>query len=280
MKLGIVADEISRDFRQAVRIGSEVGLQNYEIRFLQTGRFPLCTNEELREIERVCAGENVEVTAVSPGLFKWTNTDDETFRHELNEILPRTIELTQRWNVKNLIVFGFHKPQMTEESFEPGAALPEILFDRFAEVAQIAEAENLTVLIEPEPICWIDTHARAAEAIRRIGSPVLKINYDPGNVAWLTKSDPLAELEPVARFVGGVHVKDLRELRDKKPIWTTPGNGMIDYTAHFAKLRTAGYYGTISLEPHFPLDADNLWACKNAVEKFWTAAAELQVAAA
>jgi len=40
MKLGIVADEISRDFGEAVRVGKKLGLGRYEIRNLTSGRAP------------------------------------------------------------------------------------------------------------------------------------------------------------------------------------------------------------------------------------------------
>ncbi|MEJ7712826.1 MAG: hypothetical protein WKF84_24000 [Pyrinomonadaceae bacterium] len=70
IKLGIVADEISRDFREAVRIGTHIGLRRYEVRFLKTGRAPLCDHSELLEVERIRDGEGIEITALSPGLFK------------------------------------------------------------------------------------------------------------------------------------------------------------------------------------------------------------------
>ena len=53
LKLGIVADEISHDFREAVNIGLQADIRRYEIRFLQSGRAPLCEERELREIERI-----------------------------------------------------------------------------------------------------------------------------------------------------------------------------------------------------------------------------------
>ena len=40
LRLGIVADEISRDFREAVRIGTQAGLRRYEVRFLCDLRAP------------------------------------------------------------------------------------------------------------------------------------------------------------------------------------------------------------------------------------------------
>src|SRR5689334_20931870 len=112
-ELGIVADEINRNFREATRIGMQAGLRRYEIRFLQSGRAPLCDVNELYEIERICAGEGLTITALSPGLFKWTDTP-EKFQREMTEVFPRAVEWAQRWHLPALIVFGFQKPGATE----------------------------------------------------------------------------------------------------------------------------------------------------------------------
>ena len=42
MKLGIVSDEIARDFAVAVRVGVSLGLRRYEIRNLAAARAPMC----------------------------------------------------------------------------------------------------------------------------------------------------------------------------------------------------------------------------------------------
>ena len=85
MKLGIVADEIDRDFRTAVENGKKLGINCFEVRFLKTGRAPMCDADELREVAEIASGEGVEITNLSPGLFKYT-TDETAFRREMDEI--------------------------------------------------------------------------------------------------------------------------------------------------------------------------------------------------
>src|SRR6185369_11776704 len=87
MQLGIVADEISRDFPTAVRIGKSLGLLRYEIRNLTTGRAPLCDPNELLEVERLAIREQIEITALSPGLFKLTD-DADAFAREMSDVYP------------------------------------------------------------------------------------------------------------------------------------------------------------------------------------------------
>ena len=91
MKVGIVSDEISRDFAAAVRVGVPLGLRRYEIRNLAAGRAPVCGQAAMLEVEHIARDQGVEITALSPGLFKNT-VDSLTFRHEMDEVYPRAAE--------------------------------------------------------------------------------------------------------------------------------------------------------------------------------------------
>jgi sugar phosphate isomerase/epimerase len=275
MNLGIVADEIDRDFRNAVRVGTHVGLRRYEIRFLKSGRAPVCAVEELKEVERIAAGEGVEITALSPGLFKWTDGADN-FGKEMREAYPRAVEWAHRWALPGLIVFGFHKPGATEETGPsiPSSNPPTQVLDCFAEAGRRAAEDGLLLMIEPEPVCWADSGTATAAMIRHTGLDSLRINYDPGNMAWLSRRDPLDEFDAVAGLIANVHIKDLRLTANlaARPEFVVPGEGIIDYRAHFARLRALGYAGPVSLEPHMDGSEATIRRCKEAVERLWTEA--------
>lgn len=272
MKLGIVADEISRDFATAVRVGKDLGLLRYEIRNLTSGRAPLCNAEEMLSAERLAAREGVEITALSPGLFKLTD-DGAIFAREMSEVYPRAAEWAHRWRLPGLIVFGFHKPGATESTASKYSSSdpPSHVIDWLAEAGARAAADGLLLLIEPEPICWADSGRATADLIRRSDASNLRINYDPGNVAWLTDRDPIDEFETVAPLIANVHIKDYRP----GPVWLPAGDGIIDYGAHFRALQQIGYQGPVSLEPHMDGSAEATRACKNAVERLWQGGATL-----
>ena len=268
--IGIVADEIDRDFAQAVATGAALGIRRYEIRNLTTGRFPLCDPAELREVERLAAHERIEITALSPGLFKLTDTP-EAFHRDIHEIYPKAAEWAHRWRLPGLIVFGFHKPGATEEnaaSLTP-EPVPNHVVDWLAEAGERAASDGLLLMIEPEPICWADTSNGAAALIGRAGAAGLRINYDPGNVAWLRQRDPLDEFEAAAPWIANVHVKDLLPMVQgaTRPRFVPAGEGMIDYRAHFDALRRAGYHGPVSLEPHMDGRPETIRRCNEAFEK-------------
>jgi len=270
MTLGIVADEISRDFATAVEIGKRAGLLRYEIRNLKSGRVPLCDPHELDEVDRIIQGEGVKITTISPGLFKYTD-DAAGFAREMAEMYPRAVELAERWGLATMIIFGFHKPGATEanaatiSSSNPPPAVAEWL----AVACERAHDDHLTLLIEPEPICWADTASAAVSMIQTAHARSVKINCDPGNVAWLWNRDPLEDLEASIDWVRNVHVKDLRPLTRgaAHPEWIPAGQGMINYRAHFAALRGSGFDGNYSLEPHMDGTLETIQACKQAFER-------------
>ncbi|HEX4947182.1 MAG TPA: sugar phosphate isomerase/epimerase, partial [Blastocatellia bacterium] len=272
LPLGIVADEISRDFRQAVQTGLQVGLRRYEIRFLQTGRAPLCEERELRDIETICNNEGVTITALSPGLFKWTDSA-EKFRMEMNEVFPRAVELAQRWQLSALVVFGFCKPGATEANADTiaGDNPPPWVIDALTEAAAAAACANLQLYIEPEPVCYADRGTTAVELIRAVNSDNLGINYDPCNDAWMLRRDPIDDFAVVAPFIRNVHIKDQRAAPrgSGRPTWVVPGQGMLDWPGHLRALKQSRYHGPYSLEPHIDGSLDTIRACKRAIEDIW-----------
>jgi sugar phosphate isomerase/epimerase len=264
MKLGIVADEVDRNFANAVRIGVELGLRRYEIRNLMSGRAPMCDARELHQVEDIAAREGVEITALSPGLFKYTE-DEAAFRREMAEVYPRAVEWAHRWNLPGLITFGFHKPGATEENAAtlPKQPVPDQVVDWFARAGERAAEERLLLMIEPEPICRADTARVTAELIERSGSKSLRINYDPGNVAWLEQRDPIDEFDAASKWIANVHIKDLLPLEPGalRPQFVPAGEGMVNFRAHFAALRRARYSGPVSLEPHMDGRPETIRRC-------------------
>ena len=273
LPLGIVADEISRDFRRAVEVGLQAGLRRYEIRFLQSGRAPLCDEAELREIETICEGEGVTITALSPGLFKWADTAAKC-EAELQSLLPRAMDLAHRWHLSALIIFGVCKPGATEANADTITSEnpPAWVIDALAEAADKAASQGLQLFIEPEPVCYADSGVAAAQLIRAVNAPTLGINYDPCNDAWMLRCDPLPDFDVVAPLIRNVHIKDQLDapIGSGMPTWVVPGQGMLDWSGHLRALRNIGYSGPVSLEPHIDGHLETIRQCKDAIETFWS----------
>ena len=80
------------------------------------------------------------------------------------------------------------------------------------------------------------------------------------------------EFDEVAPLIANVHVKDQSTRRaERRPTWVAPGEGMVDYRAHFAALQRINYAGPVSLEPHMDGSLATIQKCKQAAEQLWTA---------
>jgi len=274
-EISIISDELSLNFPEAVRLAACCGIRRIEVRALASGRVPACAVADRLAVEDAVRNEGITVTALSPGLFKYTDTE-LAFRHELQESLPRTLELAHRWQVRKILVFGFRKSAQQDRTDARRVAV-----QRLAEATEIAEKAGVMLLLEPEPICIADTGIQAAAIVRAVASPALALNYDPGNVAWQTGKDPSPEMQEIAPVVRHLHLKDAAGgSYPAEPRWVLPGDGVVDFETIFLSLQQQNYAGEIVLEPHMPgISSATLRSFKDRVERLWASAQQSPISA-
>lgn len=86
-----------------------------------------------------------------------------------------------------------------------------------------------------------------AAIVERIGSPAVRVCYDPGNVAYYEGVRPEPDLPGVADLVRAVCIKDHRGGQAVVD-FPTPGDGDIDHVAIFRALRDANFVGPCLIE--------------------------------
>ena len=157
----------------------------------------------------------MEITALSPGLFKNTS-DAAAFRREMDEVYPRAAEWAHRWKLPGLIVFGFHKPGATEANAGSDFRAPirrARWWSGSPRRGSGRAADGLTLMIEPEPICWCDTGRgdggpdRARRRRGAVRSTTIREMWRGWRIAIRWTSSTV-----VAPWIANVHVKDLRPL--------------------------------------------------------------------
>jgi sugar phosphate isomerase/epimerase len=227
--------------------------------------------------------ENLEITALSPGLFKHARSYRD-FQSEMRELFPPAAELAARWHVHSLLVFGFEKTKFQSMSMHDQESTAQEhrkeCAEWLAEAAAAAGEYGLRLLLEPEPICWADTGAHAAEMIRGSNATNLFLNYDPGNSAWQLGKDPTGEVMQLIELIRHLHVKDIVAGEvSSAPIWVEPGRGIINYGALFRTLKRSGYDGPVVLEPHLPLNQAILCSSVSAVKRLWKNASDCEAVA-
>jgi sugar phosphate isomerase/epimerase len=255
MQIGIVTDEISTDVGEALDYCAEWGIRLLELREGGTGRFPNFTTDEVRLVDEALAA-GATVTAVSPGIFKGNIGDESVVETELGTTLPRAIEWAARWECPRVIVFGFDKA----EGSQPGDRMRvQRAFERAAEVASAA---GVTVIVENEPNFWIDHAETSGSLLREVGHPGLRLNWDPGNLAWGGREVSWDEFNEVRDLIANVHVKDFTP-DDVEAPWRPVGDGIMAWGEILGWVSEIEAIRHVTLETHC---ADRIASSKKSVK--------------
>ncbi|MGA7305555.1 MAG: sugar phosphate isomerase/epimerase family protein, partial [Rhodothermales bacterium] len=222
LEIGVVTDEISRDIRESLSLCRQWGIGMLELREGSTARFPNFTPEELRLVDEARASGSC-ITAVSPGILKTHADNRSVIRDELENVLPKSIDLALRLDCPLIIVFGCER--YDGESDENRT----LAMRAFEQAAERAAADGLTIAIENEPNFWVDRPADEAAMLAEIGHPNLKANWDPANSHWGGYLPDRAGFEALAPYIVNVHVKDFTPDDPDVP-WRPVGKGSTPWT--------------------------------------------------
>jgi hydroxypyruvate isomerase len=112
----------------------------------------------------------------------------------------------------------------------------------------VAQAPSgLTLTLEPlnpvsMPGYYLDDYAKAAEMIRRIDAPNLRLQYDCFH-AQMIHGDALKVFDTYTDLIAHIQIGD-------SPHRGPPGSGTVDFPALFGRIAASGYDGWISAEYH------------------------------
>lgn len=148
--------------------------------------------------------------------------------------LRKQIENAVRLELKFMLTFGVDRPAHYENFYR-----------LMADAAAQAAPHGIQIAMKPHG----GSSGASAEILRcleKVGHPNFKIWYDAGNIIYYTGKDPVAELDPVARYVSGFCAKDCPKPNGE--VMSQFGTGKVDFKAVFAKLKSAGFNGPIMVE--------------------------------
>ena len=247
MELAILSDEISLDLDEAFRFGEEFGFKKYEIRCMDDyeHRIPDLRPERMDRLEELVDHGTIEVTAVTPGVFKIDASDTDRVRAELEDILPRTCEAAKRLKAPRIITFGFMR--------EPGVQLDTIV-ELLKEAAEITGAFDLQMAVENEPGSYCDTGVNTAAIIESIDRPHVGINWDPANAVVSGEVAYPIGYQAVLPFLQNVHIKDAIPIPPNKWENRLIGDGGVNWLGQLRSLLIDKPVSHLTLETHvFPL---------------------------
>jgi len=255
-KLGVITDEISEDFGQALDFISSYALGYCEVRELWQKNVVKLSQAELDRARHLIESHRLKVSEIASPIFKYhlpgmpsphPNWQD-TFKaadltdQDTERLLERVFKLAPFFGTSKVRVFSYWRVE------EPEKAYPFVR-ERLAKAASLAAQHNITLLLENEQDCNVGTGKELGRILRDINSPNLRGMWDPSNAARLGEVPYPDGYRQVRGLFPHMHVKDVKKDPTTGELQYVPvGQGMIDFRGQFAALRADGYEGTMSLE--------------------------------
>ena len=146
------------------------------------------------------------------------------------EGLRKLIDNCAVCNVGNLLMGGIGN-----------ADLYDAYYKAIAECCDYAAEKGMGISVKPHGGLNA-TGPQCRKTIEMVGHKNFRIWYDPGNIYYYSdgKLDPVTDAATVDGLVVGMCIKDYKHPRN---VAVTPGTGMVDFPAVFARLKQGGFTG-------------------------------------
>jgi sugar phosphate isomerase/epimerase len=255
-KLGIITDEITENFEEALDFISHYDLGYCELRDMWRKNIMNLSQPELDRAKALVEKHHLKVTDIGSPVFKYNlpqmparKEKRDTFRADFTEqdsdhLLHQSFKLARFFGTRKVRIFSYWRVA------EPEKAYPYVR-DRLAKAAKLAGENDIVLILENEHECNIGTGAELGKLLRDINSPSLRGNWDPGNAAMLKEIPFPNGYNHVKGLFPHMHIKDVRKGPGGKLQWAPVGGGFIDWKGQFEALRRDKYQGDMSLETHY-----------------------------
>jgi sugar phosphate isomerase/epimerase len=232
-------DEISSDFTEQCRVAAGLGLTHVELRSAWEVNILDLKDEQLTVMKETLAAYDLEVSSIGSPIGKIFI--DEPFPPHLRR-MRHAAEVAHFFGAPYIRIFSF----FLRPGADPAAHRDEVI-DRMRALARVAEEADLILLHENEKEIYGDIPARCLDIVRSVGSPHLRLAWDPANfvqVGVRPYTEGYAILRPHVEYI---QIKDARAA-DGTVVTAGRGDGEVAET--MSALRHDGFDGFFSLEPH------------------------------
>ena len=224
-----------------------MGFRKYEIRCVDDyeHRVPYLNPGREEYLQERIDNETIQITALSPGVFKIDLSNPELVRKELDETLPKCCEMAVRLKSPIVIVFGFMRGN--------GSELSEAI-RLLKEAGAIAKQHNLKLAIENEPGSFCDTGANTTAVIEEIDMENVGINWDPGNALSCGEIPYPIGYECVRPHILNMHIKDTIPIPPDKWENRLIGDGGVNWIGQLQAAIKDNILPYLTIETHvFPV---------------------------
>jgi sugar phosphate isomerase/epimerase len=256
--IAAITDEFSPDIEIAARSMQEIGMTGAELRMVFGKNIIDLTDEELDRAIAICRGAGLEVISIASPLLKCVLPGapdaDPRFQHDIfaskhtyedqPRLTNRAFQIAGRTGARIIRVFSYWR------TVQPQACFDEVVV-ALRNLADQGSKHNVIIGIENEHACNVGTGAEAAQVLKAIDHPNLKLVWDPANaVVGGEKAVPEGYGKVPTSRIQHVHAKDCT-MDGHKPNWCRLGDGVVGWPAQIDALVRDGYQGWISLETHW-----------------------------
>lgn len=255
-RLGILTDEVSNDFQEALDWAREQGLKHVEIRTVDGKNVAVLGDDPVRDVRRQVEARGLFISAVASPLFKCALdpsrpvASGDRFGQQEEGVeahfakLERVIAIARLLGTHRIRIFSFWREK------EPARYQPEIV-RHLKRAGQIALHHGVMLLVENEPSCNGGFAEEVARIVREIDCPAVKALWDPGNEAYAGGEAFPAGYGHVKDVLAHVHFKDAYIGQDGKARCVPLGSGSVPFIPHLRALAADGYDGLFTIETHF-----------------------------
>jgi sugar phosphate isomerase/epimerase len=260
--LSAFADEVAPDLDEQLRALRDERIGHVELRSAWGVNVVELGPERLDEAARALHEAGIGVSAIGSPVGKAPVDGD--LDAELGR-LRASLDAADRLGTSLVRVFSFYIPDGSYAEHRD-----EVL-RRMAALTALAAERGATLVHENESNIYGDTAERCRDLVESVGSPALRIAFDPANFVQCDVQ-PMKEAWPLLHeYVTHVHIKDAVAV-DRGgaayPAEAVPGALMLsvrpagegdgEVRALLQELSRSGYRGFLTLEPHLQFHLPDL----------------------
>ena len=272
-KLGVISDEFSQDFEEALKTMKQFGLEWVEIRTVWGAYNTEASPSQVQRIKDVLSKYQFRVSVVDTALYKCNLPGTENVVKEKDaypysqqmDLLDRAIDRAQALGTDKLRVFAFWRVADLQRYY------PRIA-EELTKAAEVAEKAKMRLVLEDEGSCNVGSGHELGAMLKLVPAVNLGANWDVGNGYWHGEvSYPVGYGALDKNRIWHMHLKDVRcdaaatakekaEAFRKQGTRVTEqskcqtaivGTGQVDLAGQLRALLRDKYDGTMSLEPEY-----------------------------
>jgi sugar phosphate isomerase/epimerase len=256
-RLGILTDEVSDRFADALDWIARQGLKHVEVRVIDGTNIADITDEaRVTDIRRQVESRGLFISAIASPLFKCPldpsrpvasgdrfGQADESIEAQFAK-LDRVIATAKLLGTSRIRIFSFWRER------EPQRYHDEIV-RHLKRAAERAQRHDILLLLENEPSCNGGFSSEVADIVRAVASPALRALWDPGNEAYAGRKPFPEGYNHLKDVLAHVHLKDATIRADGSPRCVPLGSGDVPFIPQLRALAADGYDGLFTIETHF-----------------------------